>query len=295
MLRDATIESVLHQDVKLHQLLVRSGKRELHPYVRPGLCSVLLSLFCFILSGISYKLFKKYSILSCDKYKSTWPCTFFFENGYYLSIALVLIGIGLFSLGTICSFISVFYLIRKTMENENKKRHDLKHFCQTKLHKKRESSVSCSDKSDHCTTECVSDSSEEATLKRKSQRRPRKNLVTLESLSWKSFSKSILVESEDSQIQNELLIAEISKALKADPKDKMQKPKNQHEDNHYFQIPFKQRLGIEELIKKIALDGISLCNCHKCSFCHCHIQRNPFQKDGHEDQKFPDFDSLYVA
>ena len=36
------------------------------------------------------------------------------------------------------------------MENENKKRHDLKHFCQTKLHKKRESSVSCSDKSDHC-------------------------------------------------------------------------------------------------------------------------------------------------
>ena len=101
------------------------------------------------------------------------------------------------------------------MENENKKRHDLKHFCQTKLHKKRESSVSCSDKSDHCvsipfvpscilsitgkntdighlpengillwfqTTECVSDSSEEATLKRKSQRRPRKNLVTLESL-----------------------------------------------------------------------------------------------------------------
>jgi len=48
-----------------------------------------------------------------------------------------------------------------------------------------------------------------------------------------------LVESEDSQIQNELLIAEISKALKADPKDKIQKPKNQHEDNHYFQIPFK--------------------------------------------------------
>ena len=30
---------------------------------------VLLSVFCFILSGISYKLFKKYSILSCDKYK----------------------------------------------------------------------------------------------------------------------------------------------------------------------------------------------------------------------------------
>ena len=36
------------------------------------------------------------------------------------------------------------------MENENKKRNDLKHFCHTKLHKKRESSVSCSDKSDHC-------------------------------------------------------------------------------------------------------------------------------------------------
>ena len=34
---------------------------------------VLLSLFCFILSGISYKLFKKYSILSCDKYKVSSP------------------------------------------------------------------------------------------------------------------------------------------------------------------------------------------------------------------------------
>ena len=44
------------------------------------------------------------------------------------------------------------------MENENKKRHDLKHFCQTKLHKKRESSVSCSDKSDHCVSKSFENS-----------------------------------------------------------------------------------------------------------------------------------------
>ena len=44
------------------------------------------------------------------------------------------------------------------MENENKKRHDLKHFCQTKLHKKRESSVSCSDKSDHCVSKSFANS-----------------------------------------------------------------------------------------------------------------------------------------
>merc|ERR1712008_422127 len=97
---------------------------------------------------------------------------------------------------------------------------------------------------------------------------------SLESLSWKSFSKSILVESDDSQMQNELLIAELSKALEETSKNETKnKPERvETSQNHYFQIPFKRRLEIEEFIKRKALDGISLCNCHKCSFCHCHLR-----------------------
>ena len=65
--------------------------------------------------------------------------------------------------------------------------------------------------------------------------------ISFESLSWKSFSKSILVESDDSQMQNELLIAELSKALEETSKNETKNKSERVEtsQNHYFQIPFK--------------------------------------------------------
>ena len=76
--------------------------------------------------------------------------------------------------------------------------------------------------------------------KRKTQRATFRG-ISLESLSWKSFSKSILVESDDSQMQNELLIAELSKALEETSKNETKnKPERvETSQNHYFQIPFK--------------------------------------------------------
>ena len=34
---------------------------------------------------------------------------------------------------------------------------------------------------------------------------------------------------------------------------------------------FRNRLRMEEMIRQIALDGVSRCNCHKCTVCQCHI------------------------
>ena len=43
--------------------------------------------------------------------------------------------------------------------------------------------------------------------------------------------------------------------------------------------PFRKRLQLEEMIKKIALDGVALCNCHKCTVCHCHMEKEkPLQR-----------------
>ena len=36
---------------------------------------------------------------------------------------------------------------------------------------------------------------------------------------------------------------------------------------------FRERLEVEEMIKRIALEGISFCNCHKCTLCHCHLRK----------------------
>lgn len=51
------------------------------------------------------------------------------------------------SKGITCSLVSVFYLIKKTIEGENEKKRELKFHCDDVL-KPRESEVSC--KIDHC-------------------------------------------------------------------------------------------------------------------------------------------------
>lgn len=44
-----------------------SGKRELHPYVRPGICTMLIGITCFIASLMAYKMTSKYDQSLCEQ------------------------------------------------------------------------------------------------------------------------------------------------------------------------------------------------------------------------------------
>ena len=55
----------------MHTNRKNSGKRELHPYVRPGICAIILSFCCFFTALISYQLKEKYITpgITCDQFK----------------------------------------------------------------------------------------------------------------------------------------------------------------------------------------------------------------------------------
>jgi len=199
---------------------------------------------------------------------------FFNLYGRVLTLGTILLGSVLFLIGSLCSCISVFYLIRKSLEQESKARSRLAHHCHEKLTPK-SSCVSCGEKGSHKTT-CVHNVSEDKENRRRKFR-------WRDSLSWKSFSKSILVESEEATAHNEYLIAEISKVIKHIPRSSSHesaRSKLDLSDSNYFKLPFRHRLQLEEMIKKIALDGVTLCNCHRCTVCHCHLDRaKPLNKD----------------
>ena len=60
--------------------------------------------------------------------------------------------------------------------------------------------------------------------------------------SWKSFSKSILVESEEATAHNDFIIAEISKAIRQLPKSGSKlslRSKVDTDDSNYFKLPFR--------------------------------------------------------
>ena len=61
-----------------------SGKREIHPYVRPGICTILVSLTCFFASLIAFNTTSKYDEKICANqtkpevcYGSFWQFTLF--------------------------------------------------------------------------------------------------------------------------------------------------------------------------------------------------------------------------
>ena len=62
----------------MHTNRKNSGKRELHPYVRPGICSIILSVCCFFMALISWKLSEKYENqgIECIQFKVSFYLVF---------------------------------------------------------------------------------------------------------------------------------------------------------------------------------------------------------------------------
>ena len=52
-----------------------SGKREIHPYVRPGICTILVSLTCFFASLIAFNTTSKYDEKICANQTKPEVCT----------------------------------------------------------------------------------------------------------------------------------------------------------------------------------------------------------------------------
>ena len=46
-----------------------SGKREIHPYVRPGICTVLVGVTCFAASLVAHNATSKYDRAVCENVK----------------------------------------------------------------------------------------------------------------------------------------------------------------------------------------------------------------------------------
>lgn len=249
--------------VNLQQLLIRSGKREIHPYVRPGICTILISLTCFFASLIAFNTTSKYDEKICanqTKPESRLMCFSYIQNGRLISFGLVIAGIVLLVLGICCSTVSVCHLLRKTLLREAEANEKLRHYCKETLKPKGTTISMCTD---HPSVDSFANSSKKRSFFRWSG-----------SISWKSFSKSVLIEPEETQFQNEMLFKEISKVMtrKKSIKEEEENPLKPVTESTYFKLPFKKRLEIEEMIKRVALEGITMCSCHKCSLCHCHLR-----------------------
>lgn len=251
-----------------------SGKRELHPYVRPGICTMLIGITCFIASLMAYKMTSKYDQSLCEQVELRASCLAFIRNGRIVTLGLVVSGVCLLVLGILCSILSICHLIRKTVLREVEANEKLRHYCKETL-KRKGTSISICD--DHPQVDGCS-------------HKPKKKFFSWSSsVTWKSFSKSILIEPEETQFQNDILFNELSKVMSQKKTIKEETPKSVP-DSTYFTLPFKKRLEVEEMIKRVALEGISLCNCHKCTLCHCHLRK----EQQLQSPEVPDFSALNV-
>jgi len=55
-----------------------SGRRELHPYVRPGICTIILSISILIFACVIYRMHMNYNTVDCSLVVQSYEtCQFF--------------------------------------------------------------------------------------------------------------------------------------------------------------------------------------------------------------------------
>merc|ERR1712130_133089 len=166
----------------------------------------------------------KYDRAVCENVKLRPLCLSYVAKGRVFTLGLIISGIALVVLGVCCSAISVCFLIRKTALRESDTNEKLRHYCKETLKPKGTTVTMCDD---HPNVDNF-----------KSKRR--KLFSWSDTFSWKSFSKSVLIEPEETQMQNDILFKELTKVMTKHKPDKEDEPSpTKSAESTYFKLPFK--------------------------------------------------------